>query len=1603
MSLPPFRSDIAADVWPVASRRADVIHMTPSSPSTTVILAQSAAGIDHYPRVPQSLAARGLESLLIRPGVGAVRVERPTTAAVVVADTETSQSRYLLTQARANAIPTILLMDGILEWRNTFCNPAVGAHFLSPAPVDAVACAGSVDAALLTAWGNTAAIATGLPRLWLPETERHAMTESQGDVILIATARHPWFSSAQRDRLIASLRHLKAAVESNGLKARWRIAREAAEAIGVPHDADDSLTDALRSARAVVTTPSTLLIEAMQSGRPTCLLNPFGTPCWQQAVWSTAGRSPREWRSVLDTLMHADCAALHRQWHIVQRLHESAADPAERLAQLIERQIATPTRPRPSAVRAATPPARAALLPWGPPIRPRAISCVVCDGSSLGGVTTWSMRLAREFARRPDLGYDVRTLLIGTHAEACECASLVESESDRELVSSLIVDPTMDAALFLDDLRRTLAATQSSIILPNYADFCYAVAMQLRADGVRTVSVAHSDDWYYRHLTSVYHDWDAAVGVSRTCARWLTGGRRSADRDPRPVHQITYGVPIADTQPSRHAARDRGRISLAYIGRMVNYQKRLDHFVPLVRCLCKFHVPFHLHMVGDGSDADGCREAMKSILPPDEESQSVTWHGRRTPGWTLRFLREHVDVSILLSDFEGTSITMLEAMGQGVAPAVTDVDSGVSEWVQDDHNGIVVQVGRPDEMAHRIAKLTRREIDRLGQAAWETVRQRRAGVEAMADRYRAVFDEVMSQPVVRPVPNPALGWCLTDTWRWTKTWADDPARGRECIERQLHEAGCRQILNGYPTDATSVPDASQPCTALVDAARQHEIPSQETRDTWSKRGVETILLPTLLTGPAANTLAEQSARMRQALDRARAGGATRIAIYGTGKHTQRLRDLLTNEPDIVGFIDDHPRDGDLYWDRPVAPIREIRDRVRPDAVVISSDAWERRLWRKCAPLRRDGIAVYALYGAEQALEQQRRRVVVSTVYCDPTPVGGVTTWSLRLTEALAALPELGCDCHTVLICPAALAGQVRAFADTHLMTRQPNLRPFVHVLPIDLETSDHIDLLDAVRTAVESLAPDVILPNYTDLTCAVATQIRQTGRSRTVAIAHADDPYYQKLLKTYDRWDGVVAVSASCLEWANRLTADSAVPTRQIVYGVPASSAPRSVTAPDKPLQLAYVGRMVQHQKRVFEFVELVKRLEALGTNYRLHMVGDGPDLESCRALMNSADRVIWHGHQSSAWVQQFWSMVDVAVLLSEFEGTSITMLEAMAHGVVPAVTEVRSGVREWVDDGVHGIMVPNDQSPAAAMALRLHALSLDRTQLADMGSNAWQRIKDRQLTVGHMAAQYAALFEAVLTDYKAETVSPTDTSLRLTDRTRWTRPTTPNPGQVNSRIRAWLTEAGYERILDLEPGQLPDSLDVNDPNNQTAVIVHTQGDGDGDDDWFASVERAAHRWRHERGVGVVFSPHLFERPELEPHGTMRRALRRAVADGRQRIVVYGVGKHTRQLLSVVTGGARFPIIGFMDDNPPPDLLANGLAGLPVVRADNVFNTLRPDCIILSSDAWERQMWDRCRKLKSDRSDDEVIVVALHSEYSEAGEKEIRPLIPHHHAAAFPT
>lgn len=106
--------------------------------------------------------------------------------------------------------------------------------------------------------------------------------------------------------------------------------------------------------------------------------------------------------------------------------------------------------------------------------------------------------------------------------------------------------------------------------------------------------------------------------------------------------------------------------------------------------------------------------------------------------------------------------------------------------------------------------------------------------------------------------------------------------------------------------------------------------------------------------------------LRRAFDECAVAGHTEVAVYGSGLHTQVGGAALCDAPvKVVCVIDDNPANHTRsMWNIPIVS-RETALKMGVDAVVLSGNSVEDRLWDNCAQFRDHGVPVYRLYGRSQ--------------------------------------------------------------------------------------------------------------------------------------------------------------------------------------------------------------------------------------------------------------------------------------------------------------------------------------------------------------------------------------------------------------------------------------------------------------------------------------------------------------------------------------------------------------------------------------------------------------------------------------------------------------
>jgi glycosyltransferase involved in cell wall biosynthesis len=147
-----------------------------------------------------------------------------------------------------------------------------------------------------------------------------------------------------------------------------------------------------------------------------------------------------------------------------------------------------------------------------------------------------------------------------------------------------------------------------------------------------------------------------------------------------------------------------------------------------------------------------------------------------------------------------------------------------------------------------------------------------------------------------------------------------------------------------------------------------------------------------------------------------------------------------------------------------------------------------------------------------------------------------------------------------------------------------------------------------------------------------------------------------------------------------------------------------------------------------------------------LLLAGDGPrqaELERMAARMLPTGCCRFLGNRAD--VADLHHVFDVSLLITEYEGLSNVVMEAMAAARPVVATNVE-GCAELIDDGVNGLLVPPHDAPALADAV---ARVLDDEALARRLGEAGQRAMREQYSLRKLVERHEALYEALMARHR--------------------------------------------------------------------------------------------------------------------------------------------------------------------------------------------------------------------------------------------------------------
>jgi colanic acid/amylovoran biosynthesis glycosyltransferase len=342
--------------------------------------------------------------------------------------------------------------------------------------------------------------------------------------------------------------------------------------------------------------------------------------------------------------------------------------------------------------------------------------------------------------------------------------------------------------------------------------------------------------------------------------------------------------------------------------------------------------------------------------------------------------------------------------------------------------------------------------------------------------------------------------------------------------------------------------------------------------------------------------------------------------------------------------------------------------------------------------------------------------ILFCLYDWPSKIGGPNVWALRLLPELkrnGIAVEVAALCH----CPA---GDEHKTEFVSLLMKE-GIK--VHARPYPRYT---IDAVYWLLTIAEECQPHVFIANCVVPAFYAGRYLRQQQRP-SIIVLHSDDAFHHDII-ALGRKDAsflpsaFVAVSEKLQKFAVQAL-DSSVKVPVIPCGVPIPAEPAAQAG---DFVLLYAGRFVIEAKQIMEVTRAFADAAAAVPGLRAVLCGDGPERANMSELLRKlpgGERVQLIGPLDPSGVQELMLGTSCIVLLSDYEGLPIALMEGMACGLVPIVTQMRSGIAELIQDGYNGMVVP-DRGPSFLSVVK--ELYRDKALRCRLAENARKTIIER-------------------------------------------------------------------------------------------------------------------------------------------------------------------------------------------------------------------------------------------------------------------------------------
>ncbi|MCY6959579.1 glycosyltransferase [Clostridium brassicae] len=284
------------------------------------------------------------------------------------------------------------------------------------------------------------------------------------------------------------------------------------------------------------------------------------------------------------------------------------------------------------------------------------------------------------------------------------------------------------------------------------------------------------------------------------------------------------------------------------------------------------------------------------------------------------------------------------------------------------------------------------------------------------------------------------------------------------------------------------------------------------------------------------------------------------------------------------------------------------------------------------------------------------------------------------------------------------------------------------ILDFYIDDNNYLNSLIEGCVKLQKYLPITIIPNHSEEVFLIANILKKIYPDfvKVISILHSisDDTYekninYSKIISKF------ICVSDEISNKFIKLLPQRNEDIITKISPVVIEGKRNSYSNEEEPLKIGFGGRLVKEAKRCDLLINLIDDLESREISYEIHIAGNGDYYNIINEFIIEKklnNKVFLYGQIPNNKMNYFWRQMDVYINTSDFEGTSIAMLEALGNGCVPIVTNV-SGVKKFISNGINGFVV--EVGDFVGMANNIEFLYFNREKLYKFGMKCIDRVKE--------------------------------------------------------------------------------------------------------------------------------------------------------------------------------------------------------------------------------------------------------------------------------------